>query len=293
MKAVANREEDRTRAVIVSFLFHAAFLAVLIFWRLSGSLPPEETAMIIVPLEIEPPPPPPPPPPAGWAGGGGGGGNNEPDAGGTPTSPPPASPETAPVPEAPKTTPPKTPTTTAPDVAAIEKQRIEDEKRRRDIAAREEARLAEIERQRLLAEEAARTKAQRDKVKREGANAFNQKPGGGPGPGGGGGGGEGPGSGPGSGPGVGPGSSISGPLGNRKVTRPRMVDDTQKTGKVVISVCVDAAGNVTSAEYTMRGSTTNDGELRQKALTWAKQHKFERISAAQQCGDILFNFQVK
>lgn len=83
-------------------------------------------------------------------------------------------------------------------------------------------------------------------------------------------------------------------LANRKVlSRPKMDDNTQKTGKVVVEVCVDSQGNVISADYTMRGSTTNDPELIHKAIEWARQCKFEPSPVEQQCGNMTFNFQLK
>lgn len=99
-------------------------------------------------------------------------------------------------------------------------------------------------------------------------------------------------SGPGSGPA--PGFSIGDELAARPVVaRPKMTDQTQKTGKVVVKVCVDAAGKVVSADYTQRGSTTNDPELRAKAVAWAKEYQFAPTEQAKQCGEIVFNFSWK
>lgn len=307
MRAVVSREEDRTRAVVVSFLFHAAILAMLIFWKLASTEPEAEAPAIIVPLEMTPPED------AGWAGGGDNAAPGQPDQGGdngnnggevagedTYSPPPPTSEKTAPVSQAPPSNPPKTPTSTDPDAAAIRQRQQQEDQRRREMAAEAE-RIANEERQRKAAEEArlAAERAQREKVKNAGKDALGKKPGNGPGekPGPGGapdGQGTNPnGTRPGSGPGDGPGSVIGGNLGNRKVSRPKMVDNTQKTGKVVVEVCVDGQGNVVSADYTMRGSTTTDSELRSKAITWARQHKFAPSTSAKECGTITFNFLVK
>ena len=308
VRAVASREEDRTRAVVISFLFHAGFLAILIFWKLAVNEPETESPAIIVPLEMTPPED------AGWAGGGdnaapgqpdqggGNGNNNSGEAAGEETysPPPPTSEKTAPKSQAPPSNPPKTPTSTDPDAAAIRQRQQQEDQRRREMAAEAE-RIAAEERQRKAAEDArlAAEKAQREKVKNAGSSVLNKKPGNGPGanpgPGGapGGNGTNTSGTNPGNGPGVGPGSEIGGNLGNRKVSRPKMVDNTQKTGKVVVEVCVDSQGNVISADYTMRGSTTNDSELRSKAITWARQHRFAPSTSAKECGTITFNFQVK
>ena len=42
-----------------------------------------------------------------------------------------------------------------------------------------------------------------------------------------------------------------------------MSDNSQKTGKVSVQVCVDSNGDVSSADYTQKGSDTADGQLRQ------------------------------
>ena len=67
----------------------------------------------------------------------------------------------------------------------------------------------------------------------------------------------------------------------------------QKSGKVVIEVCVNSSGTVVSADYTQRGSTTSDSELKSKALQAAKGYRFASSSADQQCGTITFNFTLK
>jgi hypothetical protein len=50
---------------------------------------------------------------------------------------------------------------------------------------------------------------------------------------------------------------------------------------------------VVSADYTQRGSTTNDSELKSKALAAARGYKFAASGAAKECGTITFNFQLK
>ncbi|MCC7505998.1 MAG: toll/interleukin-1 receptor domain-containing protein [Saprospiraceae bacterium] len=98
----------------------------------------------------------------------------------------------------------------------------------------------------------------------------------------------------GGGPGIGNSTVLGSGLSNRKmVSRPKMVDNTQKIGRVVVEVCVDGQGNVVSADYTFRGSTTTDSELRSKAISWARQYKFEPSSIEKQCGTLTFNFQLK
>ena len=77
------------------------------------------------------------------------------------------------------------------------------------------------------------------------------------------------------------------------VNRGRINDTSQKSGKVVIEVCVDRTGGVVSADYTQRGSTTSDSELKTKAIQAARGYKFAASTADQQCGTITFNFQLK
>lgn len=312
MRAVVSREEDRTRAIVVSFLFHATLLAIMIFWRFSASEIPVETPAIIVPLEM-----------SEWGGGGDNAAAGEPDKGmhsdytppgedHTAAPSPAATPTPAPKAEAPKVTPPpNTPTTTDPNVAALHQKQVEEQRQREEMSRQEAARQAEAERQRVAAEQARQAEeARRNKVKNDAGSAFGKKNSNGQGAGNGGSPGNGgipggtgnnpngksagDGGGSGGGSGTGTGVSIGGGLSGRKVIgRPKMVDDTQKTGKIVVEVCVDGSGSVISATYTLSGSTTNDSELRTKAISWAKQHKFAPSTSAKECGTIAFNFQVK
>ena len=45
------------------------------------------------------------------------------------------------------------------------------------------------------------------------------------------------------------------------VYQPQIRDNTQKTGRVVVRICVDNEGNVISARFTQKGSTTTDSHL--------------------------------
>lgn len=311
MKAIANQanqEENRTKAAIGSLLFHAGLLVCLIFYTFSSSAPVVEPTAIVLDF-------------------GGGGGDNaaagEPDKGmnddytppgeemaETPSKPSATTPTPSPSPTPPKSQAPPpstTPTTSDPDVAAIRQQK---EQERQAEAARQ----AEATRQRQAAEaaEAAKRAEQerRDKVKNNAGSAFGKPGSNGQGAGGGGkpgngginggtgdnpfGKSNGDGGGTGGGSGTGTGASIGGGLGGRAVVkRGSVVDNSQKSGKVVIEVCVDKSGNVTSADYTQRGSTTSDSELKSKALQAARGYRFAASSADQQCGTITFNFQLK
>ena len=80
---------------------------------------------------------------------------------------------------------------------------------------------------------------------------------------------------------------IGGGLDGRGVKyEPRIQENSQKTGRVVVNVCVDGNGNVISAKYTQKGSTTTDAGLRQIAEENAGKFKFTASNVDQQCGTI-------
>ncbi len=87
---------------------------------------------------------------------------------------------------------------------------------------------------------------------------------------------------------------VGGGLGNRGVLHePQIQDRSQKTGRVVISVCVDKVGKVIKAEYTQKGSTTTDTELKEIARKAALQFKFTDSEIEEQCGTITVDFKVR
>lgn len=87
---------------------------------------------------------------------------------------------------------------------------------------------------------------------------------------------------------------VGGGLSNRGVLyEPDVKDSSQKTGRVVVSVCVDQTGNVISANYTQRGSTTTDSELRALAERSARKFKFSQADIDKQCGTITIDFKVQ
>ena len=87
---------------------------------------------------------------------------------------------------------------------------------------------------------------------------------------------------------------VGGGLGNRGVLHePKINDGSQKTGRVVISVCVDKNGKVIKAEYTQKGSTTTDSELKDIARRAALQFKFTDSDVEEQCGTITVDFKVR
>ncbi len=87
---------------------------------------------------------------------------------------------------------------------------------------------------------------------------------------------------------------VGGGLGNRGVLHePQINDRSQKTGRVVISVCVDKNGKVLKAEYTQKGSTTTDSELKEIARKAALQFTFTQSDIEEQCGTITVDFKIK
>ncbi len=87
---------------------------------------------------------------------------------------------------------------------------------------------------------------------------------------------------------------VGGGLGNRGVLHePKISDASQKTGRVVISVCVDKNGKVIKAAYTQKGSTTTDSELKDIARRAALQFKFTESEVVEQCGTITVDFKIR
>ena len=81
--------------------------------------------------------------------------------------------------------------------------------------------------------------------------------------------------------------------GRGLLSSPKIEDRSQKTGRVVVKVCVNSTGSVTEARYTQKGSTTNDGDLQRLAINAAKKFKFSKGTLDKQCGTITIDFKVK
>lgn len=82
-------------------------------------------------------------------------------------------------------------------------------------------------------------------------------------------------------------------LSGRSIVRiPSFEDDFNENAKVAVDIRVDAAGNVISAEYQPRGSTTSDPNLKAIALRKAKQVKFN-AGSDESAGTLQFNFKLK
>jgi hypothetical protein len=88
--------------------------------------------------------------------------------------------------------------------------------------------------------------------------------------------------------------NVGGGLAGRGVVyEPNISDNSQKTGRVVVNVCVDASGKIISAKFTQRGSTTTDAYLVDLAEKSAAQYKFAKAEVDRQCGTITMDFRVR
>jgi hypothetical protein len=88
--------------------------------------------------------------------------------------------------------------------------------------------------------------------------------------------------------------SVGKGFGNRSVVYEPVINETsQKTGTVVVTICIDAAGNVKKASYTQNGSTTTDAKLVRIAEKAARKYKFTTSDTPEQCGDIVIEFKVR
>jgi hypothetical protein len=80
--------------------------------------------------------------------------------------------------------------------------------------------------------------------------------------------------------------------GRRISSTPSFTDEFNENAKVAIDIHVDAAGNVISAQYQPRGSTTADAGLKEIAIRKAHQVRFNSGSD-ESAGTIIFNFKLK
>lgn len=182
-----------------------------------------------------------------------------------------------------------------PEAIALREQKKR-EQAERDRQREEEARQkAEAEAKRKAAEEDARKKAEADKLKGEIGGLF----GGGKGKGNTGKpGNQGDPNGDPNGKaleGISTGTgSVGGGLGDRGVaSAPKIEDNSQQEGTVVVRVCVGKDGNVVEAEFTQRGSSISDARLKNIAVNNAKRWKFSKGEVDKQCGTITYRFKVQ
>jgi hypothetical protein len=87
---------------------------------------------------------------------------------------------------------------------------------------------------------------------------------------------------------------VGGGLASRGlVFEPVFKDNSQRSGRVVLTLCVDATGKVISSKYTQKGSTTNDAYLIQLTEKTASKYKFSPGDADSQCGTITVDYKVQ
>jgi len=92
------------------------------------------------------------------------------------------------------------------------------------------------------------------------------------------------------------GVSISKGLQGRRITKlPSFEDEFNENAKVAVDIKVDKSGQVLSATFQPRGSTTSDGGMREIALRKARQLKFSPNPEGSdtELGTIIFNFRLK
>ncbi len=210
--------------------------------------------------------------------------------------------------------PTKTQTTEDPNAVALRRQQEDARKR----VEEEKYRQAQADKEKRRAEDAVRADAQRQKdesdakarAEQAAKDKFKGRFGTGTGGGVNGGGGTGTGRGntgtPGNqgkpdgdpdsknldGIGRGPGT-VNGFGGRGVRSAPKLQENSQKAGRVVLDVCVEADGNVTSAKFKAVGSSTTDDDLIDAAVRNARQYKFAAGGVDKQCGTITYNFIVR
>jgi outer membrane biosynthesis protein TonB len=87
---------------------------------------------------------------------------------------------------------------------------------------------------------------------------------------------------------------VGGGLDERGILfEPEIIEHSQKSGRVVIKVCVNQTGKVISAKYTQRNSTTTDKDLVDIAEISAMKYRFMPSDFEEQCGTISITFIVR
>ncbi|MGE5354928.1 MAG: hypothetical protein ACM3PT_01725 [Deltaproteobacteria bacterium] len=77
------------------------------------------------------------------------------------------------------------------------------------------------------------------------------------------------------------------------MNEPSFEDSSQKSGTVVVRLCINNEGKVISARYTQKGSTTTDSELINIAVSNSKKYRFSPSVLPEQCGTVSITFIVR
>jgi len=86
---------------------------------------------------------------------------------------------------------------------------------------------------------------------------------------------------------------VGGGLSNRNIIQsPTVSESSQKTGIVVVKVCVDKNGKVIESSFTQKGSTTTDSHLVSISERAAKKYVFAPGELDSQCGTITFDYKL-
>jgi outer membrane biosynthesis protein TonB len=92
------------------------------------------------------------------------------------------------------------------------------------------------------------------------------------------------------------GVRIASGLSGRSLTRVfKYQDDFNENATVAVDVRIDKSGNVLSANYQLRGSTTSESFFKAKAVEIVKKSKFNAVPTGpdEQTGTVLVNFKVR
>lgn len=87
---------------------------------------------------------------------------------------------------------------------------------------------------------------------------------------------------------------VGGGLSGRGVEyEPSFADNSQKTGKVTLTICVSKDGKVQTADFTQKGSTTSDPYLIGIAQKTALKYRFSKSEIESQCGTMTIDFRLQ
>src|SRR3954465_34581 len=90
------------------------------------------------------------------------------------------------------------------------------------------------------------------------------------------------------------GVSIRSGLGGRRFTHlPSFTDEFNQNAKVAVDITVNSSGSVTQAMVNPRGTTTTNANIRNIAVTKARQLKLNSSNAEEQTGTIVFDFKLR